>query len=76
MYDLGDVVSLSVNVVDSAGAAANATAVVCTVTLPDGTTATPDVTNSATGTYTIAYTPTVVFPVQLEDGAVWTRDDR
>jgi len=23
-----------------------------------------------------AYTPTVVFPVQLDDGAVWTRDDR
>ena len=23
-----------------------------------------------------AYTPTVVFPVKLEDGALWTRDDR
>ena len=23
-----------------------------------------------------AYTPTVVFPVKLEDGGVWTRDDR
>ena len=23
-----------------------------------------------------AYTPTVVFPVKLEDDAVWTRDDR
>lgn len=23
-----------------------------------------------------AYTPTVVFPVKLEDGVVWTRDDR
>lgn len=23
-----------------------------------------------------AYTPTVVFPVKLEDEAVWTRDDR
>ena len=23
-----------------------------------------------------AYTPTVVFPVKLEEGVVWTRDDR
>jgi 3-phenylpropionate/trans-cinnamate dioxygenase ferredoxin subunit len=23
-----------------------------------------------------AYTPTVTFPVKVEDGAVWTRDDR
>lgn len=57
-YDLGDVVPLAVSVKDSAGAAANATAVSVTVTLPDGTTATPTVSNPATGSYTASYTPT------------------
>lgn len=60
MYDLGDVVALSVNVKDSTGTLANATAVACTITLPDATTSTPSVTNSSTGVYTISYTPTVV----------------
>ncbi len=58
-YDLGDVASLAVAITDSAGAAANAGAVVLTVTLPDGTTVTPTVTNAATGSYTASYTPTL-----------------
>lgn len=56
-YDLGDPVGLSVNIRDTAGALANAGAVTLTITLPDGTTASPTVTNSATGTYTATYTP-------------------
>lgn len=59
-YDLGDPVGLSVNIRDTAGALANAGAVTLTITLPDGTTASPSVTNSATGVYTAAYSPTVV----------------
>lgn len=58
-YDLGDVVPLRVEVRDSAGALANAGAVTLTVTLPDGTTATPAVTQppAVTGVYTVDYTP-------------------
>jgi hypothetical protein len=59
-YDLGDIVGLAVTVKDANGTAANATAVTCTITLPDGTTATPSVTNGSTGSYTVDYTPTLV----------------
>lgn len=58
-YDLGDPVGLSVNIRDAAGALANAGAVTLTVTLPDGTTTAPTVTNTGTGIYTATYTPTV-----------------
>lgn len=53
---IGEVLSLSFYTFDSAGVASNATTVVCTITLPDGTTSTPSVTNSATGTYTVTFT--------------------
>jgi len=56
-FDLGDVVALGITITNAAGNAANAGAVACTVTLPDGTSATPSVTNSGTGLYDIAYTP-------------------
>jgi len=56
-YDLGDVVALAVEVRDSAGALADATAVALTVTLPDATTATPVVAHPSTGRYTASYTP-------------------
>ena len=59
-YDLGDVVTVSVNVKDSTGTLAAAGAVTLTVTLPDGTTTAPSVTNSSTGVYTATYTPTQV----------------
>lgn len=61
MYDLGDVVGLAVNLTDAAGDPANATTVTLTITLPDGTTATPAVTNppATTGAYTYDYTTTV-----------------
>ena len=58
-YDLGDVVALAVEVKNAAGTLANATAVTLTVTLPDGTAATPAVANPSTGKYTASYSPTV-----------------
>lgn len=60
MYDLGDTVALAVNVTDEAGAPADATDVVCTITLPDGTTQSPAVTHEAAGSYSASYTPTSV----------------
>lgn len=57
--DLGDVVPLTWQVKDGSGALANAGAVTLTVTLPDGTTASPSVTNPTTGNYTASYTPTL-----------------
>jgi hypothetical protein len=60
VYDLGDVVSLGITITNSAGTAENATSVVATITLPDGTTTTPSVTNSGAGLYDISYTPAQV----------------
>ena len=57
VYDLGDVAALGVTITDAAGAPANATTVVATITLPDGSTSTPSVTNSGTGLYDVSYTP-------------------
>lgn len=57
-YDIGDIALLGITVKDAAGAPANATTVVCTVTLPDGSTATPTVTNSGTGLYDASFTTT------------------
>lgn len=56
-FDLGDVVPLTVEIRDSAGALANAGAVALTITLPDGTTASPAVSNPSTGRYQVDYTP-------------------
>src|SRR4051812_47275294 len=51
-YDLGDVVPLAVLLTNDAGAAANAGAMVLTVTLPDGTIVQPAITNGVVGSYT------------------------
>lgn len=59
VYDLGDVVPLGIKITDANGNLANATTVVCTITLPDGSTATPTVTNSQIGIYDVDYTPTM-----------------
>jgi hypothetical protein len=56
-YDLGDVVPLGITITDSTGANANASAVTCTITLPDGTTSTGSVTNPSTGQYNCDFTP-------------------
>ncbi len=60
MIDLGDTVTLAAECRDAAGALANATTVALTVTLPDGTTATPPPTNppGTTGRYTHPYVTT------------------
>lgn len=58
VYDLGDVVALSVAITDTNGDAADATAVTLTVTLPDGTTTAPSVTHPGVGSYAATYTPT------------------
>lgn len=60
MIDLGDTVPLAADVLDAAGALANALTVTLTLTLPDGTTVTPTVTNppTSTGHYGYDY-PTV-----------------
>lgn len=57
VYDLGDVVALGVTITNAAGANENATAVVATITAPDGTTSTPSISNSAAGLYDVSYTP-------------------
>jgi hypothetical protein len=57
-FNLGDVVPLSVTITDADGQPANAGGVTVTVTLPDGTTATPSITNADTGVYNADY-PTV-----------------
>ena len=59
VYDLGDPAALSVSIRDTAGTLADATSVVCTITLPDATTTTPSVTHSSTGVYSVSYTPTL-----------------
>lgn len=57
VYDLGDVVPLGIKITDANGALANATAVVATITAPDGSTSTPTVTNTSTGIYDVDFTP-------------------
>lgn len=55
-YDIGDVVTLTCTVRDEAGALADAEAITCTITLPDGTTTSPTPAHPSTGTYTTPYT--------------------
>lgn len=57
--DVGDVYPLTVEITDATGALANAGAVTLTVTLPDGTTATPGVANPSTGRYQADYPATM-----------------
>lgn len=59
-YDISDSVPIAWDVRDSAGVLTNATGVVLTVTLPDGTPATPTVPAPAvTGQYRVTYVPAV-----------------
>lgn len=58
MIDLGDVYPLTIDITDTDGNAANASAVVLTITLPDLTTATPAVSNPTTGRYQVDYPTT------------------
>ena len=56
-YDLGDVVPLGITITDSTGANANASAVTCTIYLPDGTSTAGSVTNPSTGLYNCDFQP-------------------
>lgn len=59
MYDLGDSVAQQLTTRDAAGALADVTGTpVCTITLPDATTATPAVAHPSTGVYTISFPTT------------------
>lgn len=57
-HDLGDIVPLTVEIRDAAGTLTAATSVVLTITLPDGTTATPTVSNPSTGKYQVDHVTT------------------
>ena len=56
MFDLGDTWTLTATA-RLAGTPTDAQTVVLTVTLPDGTTATPSATDTGVGTYSATYTP-------------------
>lgn len=60
--DLGDTITLSVDLRDNTGALANATSITLRVDRPDGVTDTPSVLNppTVTGKYLYPYTPTLV----------------
>jgi hypothetical protein len=60
MYDVGDVVPLGITVTNAHGTPEDATAVVLTVGLPDGTSVTPSVDHVAlSGVYTVDYPTTM-----------------
>lgn len=58
-FAVGQPVPVQVVVYDDTGVPADATTVVLTVTLPDGTTVTPSVSHPDTGVYQVDYVPTV-----------------
>lgn len=60
VYDLGDTVTLGVEIFNAAGSLANAGAVSLSLILPDGTTTSPLVSNPATGKYAASLTATQV----------------
>lgn len=57
-YDLGDTVPIGVAIRNAADALVNPSTIVLTITLPDGTTATPTPVNDSTGLYSVLYVPT------------------
>jgi hypothetical protein len=59
IYDLGDVVPLGITITDASNIVGNATAVTCTIYLPDGTTSTGTVVNADTGLYNCDFVPTL-----------------
>lgn len=65
-YDLGDVVTLSVETRDSTGALANAGAVTLTIKKPDATLDVPSFTNPSTGQYRCDYTPATAGPYAVK----------
>jgi hypothetical protein len=61
LFDLGDIIPLTIEIRDANGALANAGGTVTlTIGLPDGTSTTPTVTNASLGRYQCDYIPTLV----------------
>lgn len=58
--DLGDVWAGKIEIRDTSAALANAGSVTLTITLPDGTTTSPSVSNDSTGIYSATYQPLVL----------------
>lgn len=58
MFDLGDVVPLTVQIRDSNGNLANAGGITLTIGLPDGSSISPTPSNPTTGTYQLDYVTT------------------
>lgn len=59
-FDLGDPVPLTITITDANDQPTNASSVVLTITLPDGTSVTPTPTNPGAGVYAVDYLPTQV----------------
>lgn len=59
MFELGDVVPLTIEIRDVAGVLANAGVVTLAVTQPDGVAVTPSVTNPSIGRYQVDFLPTM-----------------
>lgn len=59
MYEIGDMVTVGVNIKNAAGTLTAPATLVCTITLPDGTTTTPTVDTVATGQYSADYAATL-----------------
>lgn len=60
IYDIGDVVTLSATIHDIDGDPVDAGTVVCTITLPDGSTTQPPVAHTAAGDYSAQLVCTMV----------------
>ena len=58
-FDFGDLVPLTVQITDAAGAPANPGGITLTITLPDGTTVTLTPTQTGTGLFQVDYAPTM-----------------
>jgi hypothetical protein len=58
VFDLGDTVPIAVEIKDATETLINASVVLLTLTLPDGTSTTPTVTNPSTGVYQSLYVST------------------
>jgi hypothetical protein len=59
MISAGGMYPIAFDVLDASGALTHAASVTLTITLPDGTTATPAITDTVTGQYRLAYQTTI-----------------
>ena len=59
MISAGGMYPIAVDVLDASGVLVHAASITLTITLPDGTTATPAITDTVTGQYRLAYQTTI-----------------